>query len=208
MKYYTLSQLVKKGIDINPIINEILLMTISAKETYPEYIEWFTKKHVPGIYAGTRDTIIVVDNNNLVGVANIKNDCEKKLCTLYFRPEYRYRRVAKILVDQAINLLETTQPLITIPSTSISGFTRLIKRYNWQLTDCINDCYSNGVNEFIFNGEIALPNKELSHEERLILTYEHTKDKNILKLLPFGYLQYLIFRNKKARKSVEKILNS
>ncbi len=208
MKYYTLSQLVKKGIDINPIINEILLMTISAKETYPEYIEWFTKKHIPGIYAGTRDTIIVVDQNNLVGVANIKNDREKKLCTLYFRPEYRYRRVAKILVDQAINLLETTQPLITIPSTSISGFTRLIKRYNWQLTDCINDCYSNGVNEFIFNGEIALPNKELSHEERLILTYEHTKDKNILKLLPFGYLQYLIFHNKKARKNVEKMLNS
>lgn len=193
MKYYVLSDLINKGIDINPIINEILLMTISAKDTYPEYLEWFTKKHVPGIYTGTRDTIIVVDKNHLVGVANIKNDREKKLCTLYFRPEYRYKRVAKILVDQAISLLETTQPLITIPSTSISGFTRLIKRYNWELTDCIDDCYSKGVNEFIFNGEIALPNKELTHEERLILTYDHTKNKHIIKLVPFGYLKYIFF---------------
>lgn len=208
MQYYTLSQLLKKGIDINPIIDQILLMTIESKNTYPEYVEWFMQKHVPGIYSGKRDTIIVVYKNKLIGIANIKKETEKKICTLYFRPEFRYRRVGKLLVDRAIDLLESDKPLITIPSTSLGSFTNLIKRYQWELTDCIDDCYSMGVNEYIFNGEIALPNKDLSQEERLILTYNHTKDKNILKLLPFGYLKYLIFKNKNTKKSGEKVINS
>lgn len=72
--YYFLSKLLKEGHDIDSIINEILLVTISAKTTYPEYTKWFLEKHIPGIYLGTRDTIIAVDNNKIVGVSNIKRD--------------------------------------------------------------------------------------------------------------------------------------
>lgn len=195
MKYYVLSQLINKGIDLNPIINEILLLTISAKKTYPEYTKWFLEQHIPGIYLGTRDTIIVVHNNHLIGVSNIKNSTEKKICTLYFRPEYRYKRTGKILVDKSIELLECSSPLITIPSPSLGEFKKIIKRYNWELTDCIDDCYSKGTSEFIFNGELEGQNKCLSNEERLILTYKHTKNKNILKLVHFGYIKYLLFFN-------------
>ena len=76
INYYSLSKLVKDGIDIDPIINEILLTTISAKTTYPEYTKWFIEKHIPGIYLGTRDTIIAVHNNKIVGVSNIKREKE------------------------------------------------------------------------------------------------------------------------------------
>ena len=206
INYYSLSKLVKEGIDIEPIINEILLVTISAKTTYPEYTKWFIEKHIPGIYLDTRDTIIAVHNNKIVGVSNIKRDKENKLCTVYFDPKYRKQRLGITLVDKSIELIGDSKPLITMPSSYIPQFKNIIKRYDWQLTDCIDGCYEENTSELVFNGEISNGNKELSNEERLILTYKHTKDKNILKLLPFGYIKYLLFLikpNKIGRKQLK-----
>ena len=206
INYYSLSKLVKEGIDIEPIINEILLVTISAKTTYPEYTKWFIEKHIPGIYLGTRDTIIAVHNNKIVGVSNIKRDKENKLCTVYFDPKYRKQRLGITLVDKSIELIGDSKPLITMPSSYIPQFKNIIKRYDWQLTECIDGCYEENTSELVFNGEISNGNKELSNEERLILTYKHTKDKNILKLLPFGYIKYLLFLikpNKIGRKQLK-----
>ena len=208
INYYSLSKLVKEGIDIEPIINEILLVTISAKTTYPEYTKWFIEKHVPGIFLGTRDTIIAVHNNKIVGVSNIKRDKENKLCTVYFDPKYRKQRLGITLVDKSIELIGDSKPLITMPSSYIPQFKNIIKRYDWQLTDCIDGCYEENTSELVFNGEISNGNKELSNEERLILTYKHTKDKNILKLLPFGYIKYLLFSIKPNKIGQKQLKNS
>ena len=196
INYYSLSNLLQKGIDIEPIINEILLTTISAKTTYPEYTDWFIKKHIPGIYQGTRDTIIAVHNNKIVGVSNIKRDRENKLCTVYFDPKYRKQKLGLTLVDKSIELLGDSKPLITMPTSYLPQFKNIIKRYDWQLTDCIDNCYLENTSELVFNGEISSHNQELSNEERILLTYKHTKDKNILKLLSFGHLKYFFFKIK------------
>lgn len=208
INYYSLSKLVKEGIDIEPIINEILLTTISAKTTYPEYTKWFIEKHIPGIYLGTRDTIIAVHNNKIVGVSNIKRDKENKLCTVYFDPKYRKQRLGITLVDKSIELIGDSKPLITMPSSYLPQFKNIIKRYDWQLTDCIDGCYEENTSELVFNGEISNGNKELSNEERLILTYKHTKDKNILKLIPFGYIKYLLFMIKPNKIGKKELKNS
>ncbi len=202
IKYYSLNKLLTEGHDIEPIINEILLTTISAKTTYPEYTEWFVKKHIPGVYQGTRDTIIAVHNNKIVGVSNIKRGQENKLCTVYFDPKYRKQRLGITLVDKSIELIGDSKPLITMPSTYLPQFKNIIRRYDWQLTDCITNCYQENTNELVFNGEILLPNSNISNEEKIILAYKHTKDKNILKLLPFGYIRYILFTisNKKLYK--------
>lgn len=208
INYYSLSKLVKEGIDIEPIINEILLVTISAKTTYPEYTKWFIEKHIPGIYLGTRDTIIAVNNNKIVGVSNIKRDKENKLCTVYFDPKYRKQRLGITLVDKSIELIGDSKPLITMPSSYLPQFKNIIKRYDWQLTDCIDGCYEENTSELVFNGEISQGNKELSNEDRIILTYKHTKDKNILKLLPFGYIKYLLFLIKPNKIGQKQLKNS
>lgn len=208
INYYSLSKLVKEGIDIEPIINEILLTTISAKTTYPEYTKWFVEKHIPGIYLGTRDTIIAVHDNKIVGVSNIKRDKENKLCTVYFDPKYRKQKLGITLVDKSIELIGDSKPLITMPSSYLPQFKNIIKRYDWQLTDCIDGCYEENTSELVFNGEISNGNKELSNEERLILTYKHTKDKNILKLLPFGYIKYLLFMIKPNKIGKKELKNS
>ena len=208
INYYSLSKLVKEGIDIEPIINEILLVTISAKTTYPEYTKWFIEKHIPGIYLGTRDTIIAVHNNKIVGLSNIKRDKENKLCTVYFDPKYRKQRLGITLVDKSIELIGDSKPLITMPSSYLPQFKNIIKRYDWQLTDCIDGCYEENTSELVFNGEISNGNKKLSNEDRIILTYKHTKDKNILKLLPFGYIKYLLFLIKPNKIGQKQLKNS
>ncbi len=208
INYYSLSKLVKEGIDIESIINEILLTTISAKTTYPEYTKWFVEKHIPGIYLGTRDTIIAVRNNKIVGVSNIKRDKENKLCTVYFDPKYRKQRLGITLVDKSIELIGDSKPLITMPSSYLPQFKNIIKRYDWQLTDCIDGCYQEDTSELIFNGEVSQGNKDLSNEERIILTYKHTKDKNILKLLSFGYIKYILFMINPYKKRHKVLKNS
>ena len=208
INYYSLSKLVKEGIDIESIINEILLTTISAKTTYPEYTKWFVEKHIPGIYLGTRDTIIAVHNNKIVGVSNIKRDKENKLCTVYFNPKYRKQRLGITLVDKSIELIGDSKPLITMPSSYLPQFKNIIKRYDWQLTDCIDGCYQEDTSELIFNGEVSQGNKDLSNEERIILTYKHTKDKNILKLLSFGYIKYILFMINPYKKRHKVLKNS
>ncbi len=208
INYYSLSKLVKEGIDIEPIINEILLTTISAKTTYPEYTKWFIEKHIPGIYLGTRDTIIAVHNNKIVGVSNIKRDKENKLCTVYFDPKYRKQRLGITLVDKSIELIGDSKPLITMPSSYLPQFKNIIKRYDWQLTDCIDGCYQENTSELVFNGEVSQGNKELSNEDRILLTYKHTKDKNILKLLSFGYIKYTLFMINPYKKRHKVLKNS
>ena len=206
INYYSLSKLLEQGHDLEPIINEILLVTISAKTTYPEYTKWFIEKHIPGIYLGTRDTIIAVHNNKIVGVSNIKREKENKLCTVYFDPKYRKQKLGLTLVDKSIELIGDTKPLITMPSSYLPQFKNIIKRYDWQLTDCIDNCYLENTSELVFNGEISPSNKELSNGERIILTYKHTKDKNILKLLSFSYIKNIIFtiKNFKLKKVILK----
>ncbi len=208
IKFYSLQNLLEKGIDLEQIINEILLVTISAKTTYPEYAEWFIKKHVPGIYVGTRNTIIAVDNNKIVGVSNIKSS-ENKLCTLYFEPKYRRYRLGNKLVEESINYLNNSKPLITMPSSYLPQFKNIIKRFDWELTDCIDDCYIKDTSELVFNGELSETNKQLTNEERIILSYKHTKDKKILKLLKnplFSLIKITFFI--KNRKKTKKVLSN
>lgn len=203
INYYSLSKLLQEGQNLEPIINEIILVTINAKTTYPEYVDWFVNKHVPGIYLGTRDTIIAVHNNKIVGVSNIKRDKENKLCTVYFDPKYRKQKLGITLVDKSIELIGDSKPLITMPSSYLPQFKNIIKRYDWQLTDCIDNCYLENTSELVFNGEISSNNKELSNDERIILTYKHTKDKNILKLISFRYFKILLFNLKRI--SIKKL---
>ena len=94
-----------------------------------------------------------------------------------------------------------------MPSSYLPQFKNIIKRYDWQLTDCIDGCYQEDTSELVFNGEVSQGNKLLSNEERILLTYKHTKDKNILKLLSFGNIKYLLFmikRHEKGHKVLKK----
>ena len=75
-----------------------------------------------------------------------------------------------------------------MPSSYLPQFKNIIKRYDWQLTDCIDGCYEEHTSELVFNGEISNANKELSNEERIILTYKLSKLLAVIFLWPFVIL--------------------
>lgn len=194
ISYKKLSEYIKFGFDINPIVNEIIVLTLDSKKNYPNYYNWFLKKHVPGIYAGTRDTIIAIDEDKqqIIGVSNIKLGKEKKICTLYFEPKYRRNKLGIELTRKSIELLECDKPLITMPSTNINQFKNIIKQFNWEMTDYVENMYKEKSNEVIFNGVQKIGDNDISHDDKLILTYEKTKDKNIIKIA--NNKLYVIFK--------------
>lgn len=125
-KYILLSSIINNK-DIENIIKNILDMTSSLKKYYPEYESWFMNKHIPGIYLDTRDTILLMINNDIVGICNIKYE-EKKICTLFIKEEYQNKGMVKELINEAITLLKVTDPLITIPKSVIYKYESIIKK--------------------------------------------------------------------------------
>ena len=64
-KYILLSSIINNK-DIDDIVKNILDMTSWLKIYYPEYENWFINKHIPSIYLGTRDTILLIINDEIV----------------------------------------------------------------------------------------------------------------------------------------------
>lgn len=153
INYVLLSDLINNNFDIMKISSDIINVTIDTKGDYPDYENWFRYKHIPGVINGERDTILAIYSKKIIGVCNIKKKDEKKICTLYIDYKFRRKRLGIDLVKKAISLLETDKPLITMPENSLSNYKRIIKYFNWKVTNVIDNCYKDGINEFIFNGE-------------------------------------------------------
>lgn len=113
----------------------------------------FINKHIPGIYLGSRDTILLIINNDIVGICNIKYE-ENKICTLFVKEEYRNKGIGKELVIRAIDLLKSTDPLITVPKSIVYKYEKIIKKFNWKLVKSINDYYVEGSTELVYNRNI------------------------------------------------------
>ena len=121
MRYLYLSDLIKKGIDLNPVLLYILELTLPTKKSYP-YVKWFLEKHVPGIYGGNRDTILCVFGHKIIGVANVKSDMENKICTLYVEKNFQKNQCGIGLVQKVCEFLGTSHPLITMPSDVLKDY--------------------------------------------------------------------------------------
>lgn len=63
---------------IDELLGEVLEITISAKQDYPDFLNWFLKKQVPGVYGGNRDIILAIKKDEIIGVACVKNDGKKR----------------------------------------------------------------------------------------------------------------------------------
>ena len=151
-KYILLSSIINNK-NIDNIIKNILDMTSSLKKYYPEYESWFINKHISGIYLGTRDTILLIINDEIIGICNIKYE-EKKICTLFVKEEYQNKGIAKKLIIKAISLLKVPDPLITIPKSVIYKYKNIIKEFNWNLIESIDNYYVEGSTELVYNRNI------------------------------------------------------
>lgn len=139
--------------EVKSLIDQVLELSMLVKTDYPDYKNWFLETQVPGIFDHTRNIIIAHIGKRIVGFVSLKKTPEeKKICTFYIERNFRKNKIGSILVERAIEYLETDKPLITIPLNKLYEFTRIGERFDWQITDIQENLYRIGPAEVIVNG--------------------------------------------------------
>ncbi len=106
-----------------------------------------------------REIIICEDQFRIVGVAIIKNDLqEKKICTLRVTREYQHQGIGHNLVEMCMQQLHTDKPMITLHTSKLNQFEKLLNYYNFELQQTQKHYYSIFNTELVFNG--LLPEKK------------------------------------------------
>ena len=144
---------------IQKLIQDVLLLSMTVKQDYPDYRSWFLNTQIPGLYDNTRNIIIAHINDKIVGFVSLKKtSTEKKICTFYVEKSFRRNKIGTILVEKAINYLEESRPLITIPMNKLNEFIKIGNYYNWEITDIKENLYRTSTPEVIVNGTIEEKN--------------------------------------------------
>ena len=76
-----------------------------------------------------------------------KDESEKKICTLFVVEQYRMQHLGSELIRKSLLFLETTKPVITFADYKLFMFQSIIDKYNWQLTDIVEDLHK----ELVYN---------------------------------------------------------
>ena len=162
IEIHDLKQLIDKKYPleiIQKLIQDVLILSMQVKQDYPDYRSWFMNTQIPGLYNDTRNIIIAHINNKIVGFVSLKKTpTEKKICTFYVEKNFRRNKIGTILVEKAINYLEESRPLITIPMNKLNEFIKIGNYYNWQITDIKENLYRTTTPEVIVNGTLEEKN--------------------------------------------------
>lgn len=188
IEIHDIQELIKQGYPpemVKSLLNKVLELSLLVKQDYPDYKNWYTNTQIPGIYDNTRNIIIAHINDRIVGFVSLKKTpIEKKICTFYVEKKFRKNKIGTILVEKAIEYLEESQPLITIPMDKLNDFIKISNRYNWQVTDIKENLYRTTTPEVIVNGtkEIEVPKIELPKQiSKVYRIYKIELLKNFLK---------------------------
>lgn len=155
-EFYKASDLLKAGANkkFAKVIAEAYMITDWICEDYPDHCDHYFSKYIPGIFDGEREIITCYMDNRIAAVAILKKDNdEKKISTLFVKPEYQKRGIATELLEKCFAWLGTTRPLITIADYKLNQFTKVIEKYGWVETEILADgYYNNHSREHVFNG--------------------------------------------------------
>lgn len=134
------------------IAKSVLFELQDVKNYYPNFLQWYYLKVLPQISTGKREIVLYIYNSDICGIEILKNDDEKKICTLKVNANYRKHGIGKKLFETSFEILQTDNPIITVSDSKIFQFRRVLNDYSFQLTQVCNDRYIKGKSELVFNG--------------------------------------------------------
>lgn len=157
MKYLYLSK------DMPAIVSALGIQSYKLKDTifdvfmgmdiqYPKFEDWYGKVFVETFMDEVRrEIILAVDNEKIVGLLILKDfGGEKKVCTLVVIKEYRKQGIASKLFELSFEYLGTMKPSFTVSQKNVPGFSGLIRKFRFKLTD-IDDTVNKDQIEFFYN---------------------------------------------------------
>ena len=138
------------------LYEQMLDLTKSINDTYPEQTKWFKEKFITGLQKKERMYIIAQDDDNtLAGCVLIKNtEEEKKICTLFVNPKFRRQGLGKQLMEQTLKELGE-HPLITVSSRNLSQLSHLLEQCGFHLSATKKGVYNSEDTEYYFNDKKA-----------------------------------------------------
>lgn len=159
MKAYMLQYYPNSAREIYPnsplIQKELRSLIQSSQVWYPRICDWYRQKFVPGLGNGSRKILIYVVDNEVAGIAFLKDEAkEKKICTLRVRDKYQNNGIGKTLLERCVEILGTDKPMITVPEERLYYFCNLFKHYDFKLEQVTHNYYRNNSSEYVFNGSL------------------------------------------------------
>jgi GNAT superfamily N-acetyltransferase len=152
-KVEKLSDYIYDKIEFENLANQIYYLTDHLTKDYPKHHRWYFTKHLPGVGTDKREILFVKNFNNVCAVAFLKKDeQEKKICTFYVAEHGRNIGIGRELMNASFDYLNTTTPMITMPSAKVPFFIHFIHSFDWKITQIIDGYYTVNVDEVVFNG--------------------------------------------------------
>jgi ribosomal protein S18 acetylase RimI-like enzyme len=133
-------------------IDKIYYELKATEKLYPNFNYWFYNKVIPDVLQDKRKILLEIRNNEIAGIAIIKNTSEeKKLCTLRVTSKYQNKGIGLKLFERAFEELNTSKPFLTVSEEKYKEFEKIFKYYGFELTNKIKDYYRKGKSELFFN---------------------------------------------------------
>ena len=146
----------------NIFLYEYVLHFISPIESlYPNLSKWYEEVFVPGLIRRERSCLLAIENRELIGCVLLKKNAEeKKISTLFVRPDYRKKGIGKTLLSMALNDLRTGASL-SVSEENLSCMKPLLQEFNFSLSEVKEGFYRKGKKEYFFRqGENRIVSKK------------------------------------------------
>lgn len=127
------------------------------EKLYPDFRRWYWGKVVPGVQTGSRRVFTSVTEGSLSGIVIAKSETEQKICTVWVPHHFRRKKIARQLMEQAIDWLGTEKPLFTVPESRALEFESLIRHLGFDYCGSLDGYYGDERTEHVYNGKIIQP---------------------------------------------------
>lgn len=145
-------------VDEQKLVQQIKYSLRFLRKEYPGFSQWFETKVKTQLGSGARRIYIaypLTDEDKIAGVMILKDTIkEKKICTLCVFPEYHRQGIGHTFLQLAIDVLKTTQPLITVSDIHKEEFDPLFKEFGFKYEQSYLDYYTVGMKEHAYNGAL------------------------------------------------------
>lgn len=134
------------------LVNEIYNSLFDLRYEYANFRSWYFNKVIPQIESGERDIFVTMSKNNIAGVLIVKDEIEKKICTLRVSPYYQKQGLGKVLFEKAFDKLQIEKPIITVSQKRYRQFSKILEYYGFEFACTAIHYYSYGSVEHCYNG--------------------------------------------------------
>lgn len=119
---------------------------------YPEFKSWLYFTFRAGMFVGERKVLVAHSDGNIAGLSLLKNSIsEKKICTFYVLPEYRYEGIGRSLMHKSMQTLGHSDIGISVSEERNDELSPLLRSCGFSLDSVLSGHYRSEKSEFFYN---------------------------------------------------------